>query len=239
MLIIPAIDIMDSKVVRLTKGDYGNKKEYAVSPVEQAGIFFENGFSHLHIVDLSGSKDGSASVLHLIELIKKRCNVTIQLGGGIRKYIDVVKANNCGADKIIIGSLALTDPKEFEKIISSFPIEKIIIAADSLNNEIMIRGWTESSGVNIYKHIEYCSQLGLNDFLCTDIGKDGMLQGVSIDLYANILKKYPHINLIASGGISCLQDIQELKSLGIYAVVVGKAYYENKIGIKELKYIAD
>ena len=239
MLIIPAIDIIDSKVVRLSKGDYGVKKEYAFSPVEQAGIFYENGFSYLHIVDLLGSKEGTTSVLGTIEQIKKNYNVSIQLGGGIRKYEDVENAFKRGVDKIILGSLSITDKNEFERILSSFHKEKIIIASDTLNEEIMIKGWTESAGINIYKHIEYCISLGLRYFLCTDISKDGMLQGAAVNLYKSILDRFPGIKLIASGGISCIDDLKLLNELEIYGVVVGKAIYENKIGLKELKNFAD
>lgn len=238
MLIIPAIDIIDSKIVRLSKGNYDKITNYSVSPVEQAGIFCKNGFNHIHIIDLIGSKEGTTGVLDITRQIKKMYKVTIQMGGGIRNYENVQNAFDAGVDKVIVGSLSVTGKNEFERIAASFS-SKIIVAADALNNEIMITGWTQSTGIKIGTHIEYCMSLGLNEFLCTDIGKDGLLKGPSFEMYSMLSAKYPSANVIASGGISCMDDIAELKSMNLYATVVGKAIYENKISLKELKEIAD
>ena len=239
MLIIPAIDILGSKIVRLSRGDFGKVKEYELTPLEQAGIFYENGLSSLHIVDLSGSKDGKMSVLKIISSIKEKYDVKIQSGGGIRNFEDAANAFSAGIDKLVIGSLSVINKPEFEKIASFSGKEKIIIAADSLRGKIMIKGWKENSEVSIYEHINYCVSLGLDGFLCTDIHRDGVLGGPSFELYAQIQEWFPSVNLIASGGIGGIEDIKKLRKMDLYAAVVGKAIYENKIELKELKKIAD
>jgi len=239
MLIIPAIDIIGSKVVRLSKGNYENVDEYALAPVEQAGIFAEAGFGRIHIVDLIGSKEGKISVLEIIKGIKRNNKVSIQFGGGIRKAEDALNVLDAGADKIIIGSISVTDKEEFENIIKKTRAENIIVSADALNNEIMIKGWKEKSGITIEEHIKYCSGLGITEFLCTDISRDGMLAGPSFEMYDLLQNKFKDLKFIASGGISSLEDLKRLKKIGLYAAVTGKAIYEKKFDLKELKKIAD
>lgn len=239
MLIIPAIDIIGGRVVRLKKGDYTSQREYSLTPLEQSGIFYENGFNRIHIVDLIGSKEGKISVLDIIKEIKTKYPVAIQFGGGIRYMEDAIKAIEAGIEKIIVGSISVTNRNEFEKIINLFTPERIIVSADVLKDEIMIKGWKERAGVSIYRHLEYCTFLGLNEFLCTDISKDGMLAGPSFELYSSLQERFPDCKFIASGGISSIQDLKKLKEMNLYAAVTGKAIYENKIDLKELKEIAD
>lgn len=238
MLIIPAIDIIEGKVVRLSKGDYDSVVDYNRTPLEQAKIYDEIGFQWLHIVDLSGSKDGKINTQKIIEEIKNNTNLKIEFGGGIRSKQDVVNLNNIGVDGIIIGSLSITNKNEFESMLNEINPNKIIIAADVLDYQIRIKGWTENSNTHLFDHIEYCNGLGINNILCTDISVDGMLTGPNISLYKSMVDKYPIIKLTASGGVSSVHDIVHLKQLTLRGVVVGKAIYENKINIEELAKLA-
>lgn len=235
MIVIPAIDIYDKKTVRLQKGDYNSHTFYKASPFEQAAVFAEYGFKRIHIIDLAASRDGNIETENIIRKIKSELSLTIEFGGGIRSADDVRRVFAAGADYIIIGTLAVTNKSELHTIAESFSIENLIIAADVKNELIRIKGWTENSGISIYEHIHSCKQLGFNNFLCTDIEKDGMLSGSSIKLYQKIMSKFPDIDLIASGGISSMDDLRMLESDGIPFTVVGKAIYENIISLKELK----
>lgn len=238
MLIIPAIDIIDGKVVRLSKGDFESAVSYNKTPLEQAKIYNELGFEWLHVVDLSGSKDGKINTIKIIEEIKNKTNLKIEFGGGIRTKKDVVELEQLGVDGIIIGSLSITEKNEFETIFTEVIPDKIIIASDVLNYQIRIKGWTENSNVNLFDHIEYCNKLGIDNYLCTDIAVDGMLTGPNFNLYKSILAKYPKIKLTASGGVSSIHDIIKLAELPIRGVVIGKAIYENKINLEELVKLA-
>lgn len=234
MLIIPAIDILDNKVVRLTKGDFNQATFYDVSPQSVAQSYFNAGFNWVHIIDLSATRNEKINVIPIIKQIKESTNLKIQFGGGIRKEEQVKELFEEGVDRIIIGSLSLTNKEKFEKIISHYDKEKFAIAIDSNNEKILIKGWTEESSVSIYDHIDYCLSLGINTFLCTDISRDGTLAGSNKDLYKKIMDKFPEIKLIASGGIGSLHDIINLNDIKLYAVIVGKAIYENKIKLKDL-----
>ncbi len=238
MLIIPAIDIIDGKVVRLSKGKYESKVNYNKTPLEQANIYDDLGFEWLHIVDLSGSKDGKINTKTIIEEIKNETNLKLEFGGGIRSKQDVVSLNNIGIDGIIIGSLSITNRDEFESIFNDIEPSKIIIAVDVLDYKIRIKGWTEDSNIHLYSHIDYCNNLGIENFLCTDIAVDGMLTGPNYDLYNSTLEKFPNIKLTASGGVSNIDDLLKLNKLPIRGVVIGKAIYENKIDLKELSKLA-
>lgn len=239
MLIIPAVDLIDSKIVRLRKGDFNDKVFYSGSPVEQARLFYDAGFTRLHFVDLSGSRDGKTGILSIIKEIKSRLEVQIQLGGGIRSFDDACRAFDSGIDYLILGSISVTNFDELEKIASRFSPGKIIIASDILNGNIMIKGWTQESGKDLRSHINDCLSIGFKEFLCTDISRDGMLTGPSFELYSELMKEYPGVNFIASGGIGSIDDIIALKGMNMHAAVLGKAIYENKINLKELKNYAD
>ena len=238
MLIIPAIDIIDGKVVRLSKGEYNSVVNYNIDPIEQAKIYNEFGFEWLHVVDLSGSKDGKIETIKIIEEIKKTTKLKIEFGGGIRSLNDVIDLYNIGVEGIIIGSLSITNKNEFESIFDKIEPSKIIIAADVLDYQIRIKGWTENSNIHLFDHIEYCNKLKIDNFLCTDIAVDGMLTGPSYNLYKSVAEKYPNIKLTASGGVSSIHEILQLKYLPLRGVVIGKAIYENKINLEELAKLA-
>jgi len=238
MLIIPAIDIIDGKIVRLSKGEYDSVVNYDKSPIEQAKIYNDLGFEWLHVVDLSGSKNGRINTINIIEDIKSKTNLKLEFGGGIRSKNDVVLLNNIGVDGIIIGSLSINSKDEFESIFVDVDPGKIIIAADVLDYQIRIKGWTENSNVHLFDHIDYCSNFGVENYLCTDIAVDGMLTGPNYALYKKTIDKYPNIKLTASGGVSNIDDIVRLQELPLRGVVVGKAIYENKINLEELSKLA-
>ncbi|RJP61798.1 MAG: 1-(5-phosphoribosyl)-5-[(5-phosphoribosylamino)methylideneamino]imidazole-4-carboxamide isomerase [Ignavibacteriales bacterium] len=235
MIVIPAIDILDNKIVRLSKGDFNRVEFYPNSPLEQAKLYESNGFEWLHLVDLNGSRTGTISVSEIILEIKSESNLKIEFGGGIRSYDNVATLLALGIDKVIIGSLSIQNKNEFEKIISDFGTNKIIVAADVKDEMIAVKGWTENTSVSIYGHIEYCKSKGLDTFLCTDISTDGMLKGTNLKLYGKLMEKYPDMNLIASGGVKDINDVNALAGLNVYGVVIGKAIYENKIELQELK----
>lgn len=235
---IPAIDIIDGKVVRLSKGEYNSVISYSKTPIEQAMIYGEHGFEWVHIVDLSGSKDGKISTFKILEEIKNQTNLKIEFGGGIRSKEDVISLSNIDIDGIIIGSMSITDKNEFESIFDNVNPQKIIIAADVLDYNIRIKGWTENSNVHLYDHIKYCHKFDIQNYLCTDIAVDGMLTGPNINLYTETLTQFPLIKLTASGGVSSINDIISLAELPLRGVVVGKAIYENKINLEELAKIA-
>ena len=234
MLIIPAIDIYNNAVVRLSKGNFESLKSYSLSPLEQAIIYSNYGFKWVHIIDLLGSKQGKINVQNFLREVKNNLNLKIEFGGGIRNYNDAKLLSDLNVDNIIIGSLAIKNKLEFENIISDFS-NKIIVAVDVLNYEIMIKGWTEKSDVHLFDHINYCLKNGIKKFLCTDIAEDGMLNGPNFTLYKRILEEFPNIELTASGGISKIEDIDNLNKINLRGVVVGKAIYENKISLVELK----
>lgn len=237
MKIIPAIDILDNKLVRLEKGKFQSSKIYSDNPLDIAKTFDGFGFEWLHIVDLSGSKSGKISTIDLLDKIKNQTRSKIQFGGGIRSLEDAKQLINY-VDRIIIGSLSVTDKNEFEKIISEIGEQKIICAVDVKDEKVMIKGWTVDSELTLQNHIDYCSSVGIKNFLVTDIQRDGMLTGPNIILYSKLITNYPSLNFIASGGISSYDDLIHLKKINTYAVVVGKAIYEKKISLKELKEIA-
>lgn len=234
MKIIPAIDIFDGRTVRLLEGDYNKVSYYPADPLDQAKIYESFGFANLHIVDLAGSKNGTISVFKTIEKIKASTSLRIEFGGGIRSIKNVEDAYSAGVDDVIIGSLSVAEPDVFRSIITRFGTEGIIVASDVKDKMIAIKGWTEKSSLSLSQHIEMCRQLGIEKFLCTDISRDGKLTGTNIQLYMEVMEEFPGIKLIASGGIKDIEDIRNAGRANVYAVVIGKAIYENKIDLKEL-----
>jgi phosphoribosylformimino-5-aminoimidazole carboxamide ribotide isomerase len=234
MLIIPAIDIYENSIVRLKKGDFGSITYYKNTPFQQAKLYDSLGFKAVHIVDLIGSKTGKITAWESIEKIKASTKLKIEFGGGIRDEKTVSELFAAGVDFVIIGSLSVKNRREFELILDNYPPEKIISAIDANDEKLKITGWIEDTSISIYSHIEYCSNLGVKKFLCTDISKDGMLTGTNIELYKKIMNSYKDIQLIASGGVKDIEDLKTLKEINPYAVVVGKAIYEEKINLKEL-----
>lgn len=234
MLIVPAIDIIDGKCVRLTKGDYDTKKIYNEDPLEVAKDFEANGITHLHLVDLDGAKKGSVVNWKVLENIAGQTKLHVDFSGGIKTRQAAQQAFNLGAQQIAVGSLAVKNPKEFVDWIWAFGEEKLILGADVMNGKIAVNGWQESSQKDIYYYLDYYFEEGIDYVLCTDVSKDGMLNGPAIELYKDIIEEYKEINLIASGGVSSLEDLQQLKEIGCYAAIVGKAIYEGRITLKEL-----
>jgi phosphoribosylformimino-5-aminoimidazole carboxamide ribotide isomerase len=234
MIVIPAIDVFQNRIVRLQKGEFDKINFYPNMPLEQAKIFYNYGFNWLHLVDLIGSKTGEISVKGLITEIKSNTKLKIEFGGGIRNIKNAEELFACGIDKIIIGSLSVQNKTEFEKISEVFGPEKIIVAVDVVNENLVIKGWTEQTSITIFEHIDYCKSVGIQTFLCTDVSTDGMLTGTNRILYEKILRNEQDIKLIASGGIKDLDDINKVNKLNVYGVIVGKAIYENKIDLKEL-----
>ena len=234
MLIIPSIDIYENKIVRLTKGSFDNITYYKHLPLNQAKLYESLGFKLIHIVDLEGAKVGKFAALKTIEEIKAETNLQIQFGGGIRDVKTATEVFNAGVDFAVIGSLSIKNKEEFELIIKEFSADKIVCAVDVLEDIVQISGWQEETTITVYDHIEYCQEQGIEKFLCTDISKDGMLTGANIDLYKRITNRVSDIKLIASGGVKDIEDVKKLKLFSLYAAIIGKAIYEEKIDLEEL-----
>jgi phosphoribosylformimino-5-aminoimidazole carboxamide ribotide isomerase len=234
MRIIPAIDIIDGKCVRLTKGDYATQKIYNENPLEVAKEFEANGIQYLHLVDLDGAKSKHIVNYKVLETIAKNTSLKIDFGGGIKSDQDVIIAFENGASQITGGSIAVQNPSIFLEWLEKYGSKKIILGADANKRKIAIQGWLESSEKDVVEFISEYEQKGISYVVCTDIAKDGMLQGTSNDLYQEILQK-TNVKLIASGGVSSLDDLIKLKEIGCEGVIVGKSIYEGKITLKELR----
>jgi phosphoribosylformimino-5-aminoimidazole carboxamide ribotide isomerase len=234
MRIIPAIDIIDGKCVRLTKGDYATQKIYNENPLEVAKEFEANGIQYLHLVDLDGAKSKQIVNYKVLEAIAKNTSLKIDFGGGIKSEDDVKIAFENGASQITGGSIAVQNPNTFLEWLEKYGSEKIILGADANNRKIATQGWLESSEKDVVEFIAEYEQKGISFVVCTDIAKDGMLQGTSNELYQEILQK-TNVKLIASGGVSSLDDLIKLKEIGCEGAIVGKAIYEGKITLKELR----
>lgn len=232
--IIPAIDIIDGKCVRLSQGDYNSKKIYSENPVEIAKEFEAHGISRLHVVDLDGAASHHVVNYKTLDQIASRTSLIIDFGGGIKSDEDLVIAFENGAQMVTLGSVAVKEPQRFEKWLETYGQEKIILGADAKDEKIAINGWKEDSSINLFSFLDNYIKKGVTKVLCTDISKDGMLEGPSVDLYKKIMETYPDLHLIASGGVSSVDDICRLEEAGIPAVVFGKALYEGKINLKDL-----
>lgn len=237
--IIPAIDIIDGKCVRLSQGDYDKKVIYNEDPVEVAKEFEAYGISRLHVVDLDGAASHHVVNYRTLDLIASRTSLKIDFGGGIKSDEDLVIAFENGAQLVTLGSVAVKQPELLDKWLKQYGVGKIIVGADTRNGKIATNGWKEESALELMPFLDECiKQKGVKQVLCTDIAKDGMLEGPSVELYKSIMEQYPDLYLIASGGVSSIHDILQLHEAGIPAVVCGKAIYEGKISLKEIsKYI--
>lgn len=233
MKIIPAIDIIDGKCVRLSKGDYDTKTIYSESPLEVAKWFEANGITHLHLVDLDGAKSKQIVNYKVLEKIASGTKLTIDFGGGIKRDEDLKIAFNSGAQQITAGSIAAKDRALFLSWIKKYGAEKIILGADCKHRKIATDGWLEASEVDVIDFIKGYESEGIASTICTDISKDGMLKGPSISLYKEILAS-SKVELIASGGVSCIEDLHELKAIGCAGTIVGKAIYENRITLAQI-----
>ncbi len=235
MRIIPAIDVIDGKCVRLSKGDYNTKKIYNENPLEVAKEFEDSGIQYLHLVDLDGAKASHIVNYRVLEQIASKTNLSIDFGGGLKSDEDLKIAFESGANQITGGSIAVKNPTIFKNWIEKFGAAKIILGADANNEKVAISGWQEESNEELIPFIQNYQNDGIQTVICTDIAKDGMLQGPSFDLYKKIVAKCKNINLIASGGISTFEELPKLASMGCEGTIIGKAIYENRISLKELE----
>lgn len=232
--LIPAIDIIEGQCVRLTKGDYDQKTVYG-SPLEMAREFERLGFSRLHMVDLDGAKSRHIVNSAVLRSITSETNLIVDFGGGIKTDEDIEQAFAAGAQMVTIGSVAVTNPDLFISWLDKYGAERLILGADVRNGKISINGWKEDSEEDLLPFLRKYIEAGVKNVLCTEISKDGTLAGPAIGLYKQVMEAYPTLHLIASGGVSCIEDINALDEAGIPAVVFGKAIYEGKIDLKELR----
>ncbi len=234
MRIIPAIDIIDGKCVRLSKGDYSTQKTYNEDPLEVAQQFEDSGIKYLHLVDLDGAKSKKIINYKTLELLASKTNLHIDFGGGIKSDSDIKIAFESGAKQITGGSIAVDQPTVFEQWIQTYGNDKIILGADCKNRKIATHGWLEKSTWDVIEFIQEYAEKGIRSVICTDIDKDGMLRGPSFDLYRDILRN-SNVNLIASGGVHSMDDLIKLQNIGCEGAIIGKAIYERKITLKELE----
>jgi phosphoribosylformimino-5-aminoimidazole carboxamide ribotide isomerase len=235
MRIIPAIDIIDGKCVRLSKGDYSTKIIYNENPLEVAKSFENYGIEYLHLVDLDGAKSSEIVNYKIIEQIASKTNLKIDFGGGLKSDKDVKIAFESGATQITGGSIAIKNSELFEEWISYYGSEKVILGADALNEKVAVSGWLENSNVDLIPFIKGYQNKGIQYVICTDISKDGMLEGPSFELYSRILTEIPNIKLIASGGISTFEELPKLAEMGCEGTIIGKAIYEGRITLKQIE----
>lgn len=232
--IIPAIDLIDGKCVRLTKGDYNQKKQYDASPLDMALRYQDIGIRRMHLVDLDGAKSSSPKNLHVLEQIATHTSLDIEWGGGIKNDEALRDAFNAGANHLIIGSVAVSRPELFARWLDEYGGHRLVLGADVNNGRVAINGWLEESEQTIENLIDRFVPHGLREVICTDIAKDGMLQGPTFDLYARLQAAYPEQDIIVSGGISKMDDIRRLNEMNLRHVIVGKAIYEGRITLNEL-----
>ncbi len=234
MHVIPAIDLLDGNVVRLSKGDYDQAKIYNHDPLTQAHAFEQAGFRHIHIVDLNGARDGHFVNLPHIQRIIKGTGLSVQTGGGIRSFEDAAILLDTGVSKIISSSMAVKNPDSWKNVLTTYGAERCIFGMDLKNGRIAISGWKVQAKRSTEDSLEEMISSGLKYVLCTDISRDGTLEGANIALYKQLMKQYPSLNFIASGGVSGATDLRRLAATKVYGVVVGRAYYEGKLTLQEM-----
>ncbi len=235
MRIIPAIDIIEGKCVRLSKGDYDTKKIYNENPLEVAKSFEAHGIEYLHLVDLDGAKSSQIVNYKVLEQIASKTNLKIDFGGGLKSDSDLKIAFESGACQITGGSIAIKQPEVFKSWIQQYGADKIILGADAMNEKVAISGWLEESNKEVIPFIQNYQQEGIQYVICTDISKDGMLEGPSFELYQRILEQTKDLKLITSGGISTFDELPKLAELGCEGTIIGKAIYEGRISLKQLE----
>ncbi|MCU0430811.1 MAG: 1-(5-phosphoribosyl)-5-[(5-phosphoribosylamino)methylideneamino]imidazole-4-carboxamide isomerase [Cytophagaceae bacterium] len=234
MEIIPAIDLIGGKCVRLTQGDYNQKKEYSSDPLEVAKRFEGAGIRRLHLVDLDGAKQKKIINHEVLRRIATQTSLHVDFGGGIQSDEDIALAFDCGARQITGGSIAVRNEALLLSWIERYGPEKIILGADCINEMVAVSGWQETSTLSVFDLIEKYLRAGIRYCICTDVSKDGLLQGPSVALYKKILERFPALELIASGGVSQVNDLHALQELKVFGAIVGKAYYEDRISLQEL-----
>jgi phosphoribosylformimino-5-aminoimidazole carboxamide ribotide isomerase len=232
--VIPTMDIIDGRCVRLSMGDYSKKREYSNNPLDQAKRFEDIGFKKLHFIDLDGAKSLEPCNLEVVEKIAQNTKLSIQFGGGVKSEESAERVFSAGVKKIIIGSLAVTNPSSVLKIINSYGIERVILGLDLLDGRIAVNGWLDIVDNNVKPLLKYYISKGISSVICTDISKDGMLMGPSFNLYASLSMEFPDVDIVASGGIRSVSDLELLKCCGIREAIVGKALYEGDITNNEI-----
>ncbi len=235
MRIIPAIDIIDGKCVRLTQGDYSRKKIYNEDPLEVARQFADAGLKYLHLVDLDGAKSRHIVNRRVLEKLARHSGLRIDFGGGIKSDEDIRIAFECGAHQVTAGSVAAKEPDLFFRWLQHYSPSRVILGADARQGRIMTDGWQQEAGWDVRAFIKSFAAKGTRYVVCTDVSRDGMLQGPAFDLYERILSDVPEVRLIASGGVSTPEELQRLREMGMDGAIIGKAIYENKISLKELQ----
>jgi phosphoribosylformimino-5-aminoimidazole carboxamide ribotide isomerase len=233
--IIPAIDIIDGKCVRLTQGDYNQKKVYNENPLEVAKEFEDAGLKRLHLVDLDGAKAGQVRNWKVLETIAGKTGLVIDFGGGVKAEKDVEIIFSSGAALVTVGSIAVKDEATFVSWLKKFGGDKFLLGADVKDEKIAVHGWLETTDVWIYDFIQKYIDHGVQQIFCTDVAKDGALQGPSLDLYKSIIQKFPKLHFIASGGVSNINDVHQLLEIGCKGIIIGKAIYEGRISLIELQ----
>jgi len=235
MQIIPAIDLIDGKCVRLSQGDFSQKTLYHDNPVEVAKNFEQAGIKRLHLVDLDGARQKKIVNWKVLENITNQTSLHVDFGGGVQSDQDIQVAFDCGAKQITGGSIAVKNPEIFEKWLKNYGSEKIILGADVKNEYIAVGGWEETSQLSLWDFLANYTQKTVRYTICTDVSKDGLLQGTATDLYRRMKEKFAELQIIASGGVSGVADLEELEKIGVFGVIIGKAIYENKISLADLK----
>jgi phosphoribosylformimino-5-aminoimidazole carboxamide ribotide isomerase len=234
MHIIPAIDLIGGKCVRLSQGDYSSKIEYHDDPVEMAKRFEGAGIKRLHLVDLDGAKAKKIVNGAVLEGICKETSLRVDFGGGIQADQEIEKAFTLGATQVTGGSIAVKNSALFQEWIRKYGTERIILGADAKDRKIAVGGWEETTSEDLIPFIKDYVSKGISYVICTDVAKDGLLQGPSVELYQEILQEIPGLKLVASGGVSSMKDLEELEKVGVYGAIVGKAYYEGRVSLEEL-----
>jgi phosphoribosylformimino-5-aminoimidazole carboxamide ribotide isomerase len=235
MKIIPAIDIINGECVRLSQGNYEQKKVYNSNPVEVAKMYEAEGAKYLHVVDLDGAKAGRIVNFEVLAKICQSTNLHVDFGGGLQSDEDLKIAFDCGAKQITGGSIAVKKPEVFAAWLAKYGGERIILGADVKNEKIAISGWQNVTEIDLFEYLSQYIQKGIKTIICTDIAKDGLLQGTSVDLYQKIQAQFPDLQIVASGGVAGIADIEALQKMTIYGVIIGKALYENRLSWAELK----
>ena len=235
MEIIPAIDLIDGKCVRLTQGDYQQKKEYSDNPLEMAQRFADHGIRRLHLVDLDGAKQKQVVNLTVLEQIAAKTSLAVDFGGGVQSDEDLQRVLDAGAKQVTGGSIAVRQPAVFQRWLKQYGADKIILGADARNRQVAVSGWQEQVAVDVVEYINDYYRKGVRYVICTDVAKDGLLQGPSFDLYNEILTTVPDVQLIASGGITTVNDLRQLQQRSVYGAIIGKALYEGHIRLTDLR----
>jgi phosphoribosylformimino-5-aminoimidazole carboxamide ribotide isomerase len=233
--IIPAIDIIGGKCVRLEQGDYRLKKVYEEEPLDAARRFEDHGIKRLHVVDLDGARAKHVINYNTLERITAKTGLIVDFGGGIKTECDLHVVFDCGATMAVIGSIAVTDRDLFQAWLFAYGPDKIILGADVKDGKIAVSGWTDITEIGLEDFLKYYKAMGVNQVLCTDIARDGMMKGSSVELYKQMVKDFPSMRIIASGGVSSVEELHQLNEAGIVGAIIGKALYEGKIRLEELK----